>query len=67
MNQEQPQNISFIKALNYFLVFYIIYALIGFGIFHFAAQEASQAIAKAPENKKLEVLSSRMRMYSYFM
>jgi len=67
MNKVQTQDISLIKALNYFLAFYIIYILIGFCIYHFAAQEANQALAKAPENKKLEVISSRMRLYSHFM
>lgn len=67
MNKEQTKNISLIKSLNYFLAFYIIYILIGFCIYHFAAQEASQALAKAPENKKSEVFSSRMRLYFHFM
>lgn len=67
MKKEQTEKITLIQALNYFLVFYLVYILIGFCFFHFAAQEASEALAKAPENKKAEVISSRMRIYSLFM
>ncbi|HAT3881126.1 TPA: hypothetical protein I8672_002562 [Legionella pneumophila] len=67
MNKEQTQDSSLIKALNYFLVFYIIYILIGFCMYHFATQEAIQALEKAPENKKSEVLSTRMRLYSHYL
>ena len=67
MNKEQTQDSSLIKTLNFFLVFYIIYILIGICFYHFATQEATQALEKAPEHKKSEVLSTRMRLYSYYL
>ncbi|HAT7747595.1 TPA: hypothetical protein KKX05_002762 [Legionella pneumophila] len=67
MNKVHIQDSSLIKTLNYFLVFYIIYILVGVCFYHFATQEATQALAKAPENKKQEVFSTRIRLYSHYL
>lgn len=67
MNKKQTKDSSLIKTINYFLVFYIIYMLIGICCYHFATQESLEAIEKAPENKKQEVLAVRMRLYSHYL
>ena len=67
MNKEQTEQFTLFQALKDFLVFYLVYILIGCFILYFVAQEASEALEKAPENKKMEVVATRMSLYSHFM